>query len=547
METKPRGWPAETKSIFTDGSSEDTNQTFRDDPFLGCHKHGPACVGDVRAVVYPISSEARICCEAEPKEEDASPHLVKLRACEESTYFTIGTSLCGNVTMRFPDLIEESDNDWKHQIQARIYPDPDSNDAELFNGSPSLSISVSAAGNRTMHSIHPGKCFRLKAGRSWTMRMTKIHTFGLILGPAPDLLEALNQHVLHYDNRNFEFPGSRKALWKQSVERGGTGNDTRELVPQARHISLPDLPIPFSKPLFDKTFETEVALKAISSSLGDGDLDAIILFENRLTTVEEYGHQDKRRVRKTIRSTQLHRAAVQWEKETQTLSRLLHPHIIEAIKWNPAKLSIDFEHGGKDLASLRNATNMFDVAVHRVDVQERIWVHATAALEYLHDEMRIKHLDVKPQNILLSDDHQTAKLCDFGHARDIDEAVRGGGTHYYIAPEFLLSSETSAASDIWALGITMLYVLNVIPLPGSEPDAEIWQIHKLKDDKKERRKMRKWLRTVAEAKSIIPSRWSLLSEMLDQDPETRITAKVLTQKLKNMMRGKSQHRNLLVA
>ncbi|KAH7061037.1 kinase-like domain-containing protein, partial [Paraphoma chrysanthemicola] len=151
----------------------------------------------------------------------------------------------------------------------------------------------------------------------------------------------------------------------------------------------------------------------------------------------------------------------QWEKETRILRKLSHLHIVKVLEWDPHLWSIDFEHGGKDLASLRNATNMFGVSINLLNVQERVWTHMASALDYLHNKQNIKHCDIKPHNILLSDNHQTAKLCDFGHARNMPDGVTGGGTHCYIAPEFLLCGEIGAASDIWALGITMLFVLNI--------------------------------------------------------------------------------------
>ncbi|KAF2000501.1 kinase-like protein [Amniculicola lignicola CBS 123094] len=314
------------------------------------------------------------------------------------------------------------------------------------------------------------------------------------------------------------------------------GDGDGETTKASRRIDLPALPEPsFEAPVTNETFEVQTALDAVSPSPSGDDPDPVVLFENSNTTVEEIRRGCRRRVRKRIRSTCIHQAAVQWEKETRTLSELSHLHIIKAIEWNHADLPIDFAHGGRDLASLRSATDMFDVAINLVNVQERIWAHATSALVYLHNEKIIKHCDIKPQNILLSDDHRTGKLCDFGDARNINEVVKSGGTHFYIAPEFLLSGETSAASDIWALGITMLFVLNIIPLPGTESGAEVWQIHKLKDDKVERRKMRKWLNTVTKAIRKIPDKWSPLGEMLDYDPGTRITAKELMQKLKKTM------------
>jgi serine/threonine protein kinase len=174
---------------------------------------------------------------------------------------------------------------------------------------------------------------------------------------------------------------------------------------------------------------------------------------------------------------------------------------------------------------------MFNLAISYSDVQERIWAHAASTLDYLHNEESIKHCDVKPHNILTSSNHRIARLCDFGHGRNMGDVVKDSSTRYYIAPEFLLEGKIGAASDKRALGITMLYVLNIFPLPGTEPGAETWEIDKLVSDKVERRKMRRWLATVTEAMERIPARWSTLREMLDSDPKVRITARAVGSKI----------------
>jgi serine/threonine protein kinase len=528
-------WPPQPTSIFTAGSSEETNQAFRNDPRLGTHSHGPRCTGHVRALLYPLSPEARICCEAAPKTEQEPSRVVSLRMCEESTCFSIGTALTGNVTLTWPEPGDGDDTAYIHQIQAFIYPDPDSDDVELLNASSTSTISASCAESEEVHSICPGKHFRLDASYNWSVKMTSVHTFGLVLRPTEDALNAfISEHVLRDGYKIFCIPQIRSNKGAgQGLRCALKDNSYQDSDPISRRISLLAPPKPsVALPVTDETFKEDTVYISSPSSSGD-DPDPVLLFENNRTVVEEISRQGKGRVRKRIRSTSLHTAARQWERETRTVRRLSHPHIVKVLAWDPHDWSIDFEHGGKDLASLRNATNMFNVAINLPDVQKRIWAHAASVLDYLHNEERIKHCDIKPHNILLSDNHRTARLCDFGHARNMDDVVTGGGTHCYIAPEFLLEGKIGAASDIWALGITMLYVLNIIPLPGTESGAETWQIDKLVSDKVERRKMRRWLATVTKAMERIPARWSTLKEMLDFDPEVRITATQLAKRLKN--------------
>ena len=46
-----------------------------------------------------------------------------------------------------------------------------------------------------------------------------------------------------------------------------------------------------------------------------------------------------------------------------------------------------------------------------------------AGLIYLHVEQKLAHLDVKPENILLSGNNQ-AKLCDFDTVRHLHHSVK---------------------------------------------------------------------------------------------------------------------------
>nr|XP_027199733.1 death-associated protein kinase related-like [Dermatophagoides pteronyssinus] len=89
-------------------------------------------------------------------------------------------------------------------------------------------------------------------------------------------------------------------------------------------------------------------------------------------------------------------------------------------------------------------------------------------VQYLHQK-RIAHLDIKPQNILLTDalPDGHVKLCDFGISRMIEdhcEVREIMGTVDYMPPEILQYEPISLASDMWSLGI-VTYVL----LSGHSP------------------------------------------------------------------------------
>ena len=93
-------------------------------------------------------------------------------------------------------------------------------------------------------------------------------------------------------------------------------------------------------------------------------------------------------------------------------------------------------------------------------------------LIYLHDN-HIAHLDIKPQNILLSEPFPNGdiKLCDFGISRRItkDCEIRDiCGTPDYVAPEILRYDPISLATDMWSLGVLTYVLLSGYSPFGSE-------------------------------------------------------------------------------
>ncbi|XP_047072280.1 uncharacterized protein LOC124681399 [Lolium rigidum] len=81
------------------------------------------------------------------------------------------------------------------------------------------------------------------------------------------------------------------------------------------------------------------------------------------------------------------------------------------------------------------------------------------AMNYLHMEKHIIHMDLKPDNILL-DDNMVAKVTDFGLSRldgkskTMSEARCG--SFGYMAPEYLHAGWMSVRSDIYSLGVIII-------------------------------------------------------------------------------------------
>ncbi|XP_030042406.1 serine/threonine-protein kinase ULK3 isoform X3 [Microcaecilia unicolor] len=98
------------------------------------------------------------------------------------------------------------------------------------------------------------------------------------------------------------------------------------------------------------------------------------------------------------------------------------------------------------------------------------------ALQFLH-ERNISHLDLKPQNILLSSfDNPHLKLADFGFAQYMspwDEKSVLRGSPLYMAPEMVCSQQYSAQVDLWSVGVILYEALYGRPPFASKTFVEL--------------------------------------------------------------------------
>ena len=91
----------------------------------------------------------------------------------------------------------------------------------------------------------------------------------------------------------------------------------------------------------------------------------------------------------------------------------------------------------------------------------------TNAIAYLHS-VRIQHMDIKPENILIKDG--TIYVADFGTANDWSEKERSTTwapaprTPRYMAPEIAKDQHAprNYATDMWSLGVVFLEMMTVL-------------------------------------------------------------------------------------
>ena len=117
-----------------------------------------------------------------------------------------------------------------------------------------------------------------------------------------------------------------------------------------------------------------------------------------------------------------------------------------------------------------------------VGIARRVVLDVAPALASLHRDVRMAHLDVKPDNILWDADAGRYILCDFGWAHHLGGDGRGVareqvGTAQYVAPELRGPDDASERrvcerSDAYSLGVTA-YAVATGQYPQSSDPAEL--------------------------------------------------------------------------
>lgn len=93
------------------------------------------------------------------------------------------------------------------------------------------------------------------------------------------------------------------------------------------------------------------------------------------------------------------------------------------------------------------------------DVTRFYAAEVVLGLEYLHEELHVMYRDLKPENLLLTEDGHI-KLADFGLARRA-EPTKGElkGTPDFMAPEMFSNSDFDHRIDYWSLGCLIYELL----------------------------------------------------------------------------------------
>jgi serine/threonine protein kinase len=157
-----------------------------------------------------------------------------------------------------------------------------------------------------------------------------------------------------------------------------------------------------------------------------------------------------------------------FERECDALARLRgHPNIVQLLD-----AGIDVDGRAYIVTPLFGAT-LADRMQSRgsLDAGEvaRLGAQIARALHGAH-QVGVVHRGVKPDNVFIDDDG-AALLGDFGIAGLVDGATVTGSVATsiaYAAPETLHRGETTVASDLYSLGVTLAYMISgVLPFGAS--------------------------------------------------------------------------------
>jgi serine/threonine protein kinase len=160
---------------------------------------------------------------------------------------------------------------------------------------------------------------------------------------------------------------------------------------------------------------------------------------------------------------------------SRTLGR--HPHLVEVVDSGSIGggdyLALEWI-AGQDLETLVERAGRLSKRVP-LNVAASIIAHVCSALEYAHGRDGFVHRDVKPGNVMVSYDG-TAKLIDYGGAlskfkRSKTEVGRVFGSVGYIAPELAKGALATEASDLYAVGAVLFFMLTGTPPYGEGFDG----------------------------------------------------------------------------
>ncbi|MFS7979163.1 putative receptor protein-tyrosine kinase RLK-Pelle-C-LEC family [Helianthus anomalus] len=184
----------------------------------------------------------------------------------------------------------------------------------------------------------------------------------------------------------------------------------------------------------------------------------------------------------------LKRSTFQRKKEFYSeigrVARLCHPNLV------PVK-GCCYDHGDRYIVYEFVVNGPLDRWLHHIpmggrtlDWTMRLKVATTLAqgIAFLHDKVKpqVVHRDIRASNVLLDEDFN-AHLMGVGLSKFVPwevmhgRTVMAGGTHGYLAPEFVYRNELTTKSDVYSFGVLLLEIISGRRPASQAVDSVGWQ------------------------------------------------------------------------
>ena len=134
-------------------------------------------------------------------------------------------------------------------------------------------------------------------------------------------------------------------------------------------------------------------------------------------------------------------------KEFETGYRLEHPNLVRYLSLDKDSILMEYVDGETLSQRLARTPDYFNEQKHT----EKFVRQLLSALQYLHSH-QVLHLDLKPDNILLTHINDDVKLIDLGFCYTDAFVDTQGHTSAFAAPEQKAGGEVDVRSDIYAFG-----------------------------------------------------------------------------------------------
>ncbi|XP_062293455.1 lymphokine-activated killer T-cell-originated protein kinase homolog isoform X1 [Scomber scombrus] len=167
-------------------------------------------------------------------------------------------------------------------------------------------------------------------------------------------------------------------------------------------------------------------------------------------------------------------------EEAKVLKGINHPNIVGFRAFTTAKdgsKCLAMEYGGEqslnDLIEKRKEDGLGAFPAANI---QKVALHVARGLQYLHNEKKLLHGDMKSCNVVIKGDFETVKICDVGVSLQLDENMRVSdpeaeyiGTEPWKPKEALEEEEGEITdkADIFAFGLT-LWEMMTLAMPHLE-------------------------------------------------------------------------------